>query len=66
MTNTEIRELTQDELNRSLDESRRELFNLRMQLQTGQLESTASIRQARREVARLLTERNARSAAKQA
>jgi large subunit ribosomal protein L29 len=66
MTNTEIRELTQDELARSVEETRRELFNLRMQLQTGQLESTASIRRARREVAKLLTEQNARNAAKQA
>ena len=36
-------------------ESRRELFNLRFQLATGQLDNTARIGQVRREVARMLT-----------
>ena len=65
MKNAEIRELTQDELVRALDDTRREVFNLRMQLQTGQLEDTARIRHARREVARLLTEQNVRNNSKQ-
>lgn len=65
MKSAEIRELTSEELGRSLDDTRRELFNLRMQLQTGQLEDTARIRQARREVARLLTEQNVRTTTKQ-
>ncbi|OPZ26482.1 MAG: 50S ribosomal protein L29 [Lentisphaerae bacterium ADurb.BinA184] len=60
MNPTKIRELTPDELTRALNENRRELFNLRLQQQTGQLESTARIRAVRRDVARLLTEINAR------
>ncbi len=65
MTNVEIRELTSEELVRSLDDRRRELFNLRMQLQTGQLEDSARIRHSRREVARMLTEQTMRNQSKQ-
>jgi large subunit ribosomal protein L29 len=65
MTNSEIREMTPEELGRAIEDSRRELFNLRMQMQTGQLESTARIREVRRQVARLLTEENQRVAGKQ-
>jgi large subunit ribosomal protein L29 len=61
MKAAEIREYTQDELMRALEDSRRELFNLRMQAQTGQLENTARIRLVRRDIARLLTEQGARS-----
>jgi large subunit ribosomal protein L29 len=61
MKATAIREMTVEELNKNLGDLRRESFNLRMQGQTGQLENNARIRQARRDVARLLTESNARS-----
>jgi large subunit ribosomal protein L29 len=44
-----------DELTARLGESRRELFNLRFQLATGQLDNSARIGQVRREVARMLT-----------
>ena len=44
-----------DELSARLGESRRELFNLRFQLATGQLDNPARIGQVRREVARMLT-----------
>ncbi len=44
-----------DELASRLGESRRELFNLRFQLATGQLDNPARIGQVRREVARMLT-----------
>ena len=44
-----------DELSSRLGESRRELFNLRFQLATGQLDNPARIGQVRREVARMLT-----------
>ncbi len=44
-----------DELSVRLGESRRELFNLRFQLATGQLDNPARIGQVRREVARMLT-----------
>jgi large subunit ribosomal protein L29 len=43
-----------------LGESRRELFNLRFQLATGQLDNSARVGQVRREVARMLTVLRAR------
>ena len=60
MKPAEIREMTPDELNRKVDETRRELFNLKMQSHTGQLEDNSQIRRTRRDVARLLTEKHAR------
>lgn len=65
MKNAEIRELTPEELVRAIEDTRRELFNFRMQMQTGQLEDTARIRIARREIAKLLTEQNVRNNSKQ-
>lgn len=44
-----------DELSARLGESRRELFNLRFQLATGQLDNPSRIKQVKREVARMLT-----------
>jgi len=44
-----------DELAARLGESRRELFNLRFQLATGQLDNPSRIGQVKREVARMLT-----------
>jgi large subunit ribosomal protein L29 len=49
-----------DELTSRLGESRRELFNLRFQLATGQLDNPSRIGQVRREVARMLTVLRAR------
>jgi large subunit ribosomal protein L29 len=49
-----------DELASRLGESRRELFNLRFQLATGQLDNPARISQVKREVARMLTVLRAR------
>ncbi len=51
----ELRELSIDELERRLGESREELFNLRFQAATGALDNTARLRVARREVARIMT-----------
>ncbi len=56
----EIREMTPEELDRALAEDRKEIFNLRLQAQTGQLENPARIRLLRKEVARLETEKTAR------
>ena len=64
MKSAEIRELTAEELTRSLEDNRRELFNLRLQAQTGQLDNTARIRQVRRDIARLVTEQTARETTK--
>lgn len=51
----EIRNLSQAELSRHLDEAHHELFNLRFQYATGQLKNTARLGQVRREIARLRT-----------
>lgn len=51
----EIRNLSQAELARHLDEAHHELFNLRFQYATGQLKNTARLGQVRREIARLRT-----------
>ena len=51
----ELRELPDHELLERLGESRRELFNLRFQLATGQLENSARLGHVRREIARLST-----------
>lgn len=51
----ELRELTDDELTDKLRESKEELFNLRFQAATGQLESHGRLKAVRREIARLYT-----------
>lgn len=61
MKASDIRELTDEELAYGIVENRREALNLRLQAQTGQLENTARIRLVRRDLARLFTERTARS-----
>lgn len=52
---SELAAMATSELEERLAESRKELFNLRFQLATGQLDNTARIGQVRREVARVLT-----------
>ena len=56
----EIRELTPSELQKQLDDSRRELLSLRIQTSNGQLENTARIPQVRKDIARLLGETKGR------
>jgi large subunit ribosomal protein L29 len=51
----DLRELTNDELLNRLADTRKELFNLRFQSATGQLENTAQLKLTRRELARILT-----------
>jgi large subunit ribosomal protein L29 len=51
----ELRELTDDELDRKLHDTRQELFNLRFQSATGALENSARLTYAKREIARILT-----------
>lgn len=60
MKPSEIREFTDEELDVAVNRHRREIMDLRIQSQTGQLEDTARIRLARRELARLLTEKTNR------
>ncbi len=58
----QLRDLTNDELERKLADTRQELFNLRFQSATGALENPARLRLAKREIARLLTIRHEREA----
>lgn len=51
----EIRDLTTSEIEEQSKSSKEELFNLRFQLATGQLEETARIRTVRKTIARLKT-----------
>jgi large subunit ribosomal protein L29 len=53
MRPSEIRNLTQAELGRHLDEAYQEMFNLRFQYATGQLKNTTRLGEVRREIARL-------------
>ena len=51
----DLRELSDEELAKRLDESREELFRLRFQVATGALENTARVKVAKHDVARILT-----------
>ena len=51
----EIRELTTVDLQQRLQETRRELFNLRQQWYTGSLEDHNRMRAVRKDIARILT-----------
>ncbi len=55
MNAPELRDLSEAELREHIDDARRELFGLRFQHATGELDNTASLGQAKREVARALT-----------
>lgn len=63
MKPAEIRELNDQELQSKLKECRAELFNLRFQMATGQLDNTARVRLVKKDVARILTEIRAREIA---
>ncbi|MGF7119688.1 50S ribosomal protein L29 [Rhodococcus sp. TAF43] len=52
---TELRELTEEELVTKLRESKEELFNLRFQMATGQLDNNRRLRTVRHEIARIYT-----------
>jgi large subunit ribosomal protein L29 len=51
----ELRDLSDGDLREHLETARRELFGLRFQHATGELDNTAGLMQAKREVARALT-----------
>jgi len=57
----QLRDLSDDELQNRLVETRQELFNLRFQSATGALENSARLRLAKREIARILTIKNERA-----
>ena len=51
----ELRKLTTEELQTKIKDSKEELFNLRFQQATGNLEKPVRLRELRREVARMKT-----------
>ncbi|HOP73586.1 MAG TPA: 50S ribosomal protein L29 [Bacillota bacterium] len=55
MKTKELRELTQEELRAKLTGLKEELFNLRFQVATGQLDNPMRIRNVRKDIARILT-----------
>jgi large subunit ribosomal protein L29 len=55
ITATQLRTQTEDELDIKLAEAKAELFNLRFQAATGQLESHGRLRAVRRDIARIYT-----------
>ncbi|RCW63564.1 50S ribosomal protein L29 [Saliterribacillus persicus] len=55
MKANEIRELTTAEIEQKIKSLKEELFNLRFQLATGQLENTARLREVRKSIARMKT-----------
>lgn len=52
---TELRELSLNELDQKLLESKHELFNLRFQLATGKQDNSARLGHVRKEIARIST-----------
>jgi large subunit ribosomal protein L29 len=51
----ELRELADDQLLERAESAKEELFNLRFQLATGQLDDSSSIKKVRHEIARIAT-----------
>ena len=56
LTAAELRNLGRDELLTKLGEAKEELFNLRFQAATGQLESHGRLRAVRKDISRIYTE----------
>jgi large subunit ribosomal protein L29 len=55
MKAAEVRRLSLEELNQRLSDSADDLFRMRFQLISGQLQNTMSLKQTRQEVARIKT-----------
>ena len=63
MKPSEVRALSDEELQKKLEDARAELFNLRFQMATSQLDNTARVTTVKRDIARILTEMRARERA---
>ena len=59
MKPSEVRALSDEELQKKLEDARAELFNLRFQMATSQLDNTARVTTVKRDIARILTEMRA-------
>ena len=57
----DLRDLSDDQLEKRLADTRQELFNLRFQSATGALENAAQLKLTKREIARILTVKNERT-----
>ena len=55
MKSSEIKDLSIEEMRRKLVDLKQELFNLRFQHETGQLENPQKMKQAKRDIARVKT-----------
>lgn len=55
MKASEIREFTLEENQRKLTDLKEELFNLRFQHETGQLENTAKLKETKHDIAKINT-----------
>ena len=54
-TATELRHLDEESLEEKLREAKEELFNLRVQMATGQLDNNRRLQTVRRDIARIYT-----------
>ena len=59
-----LKDKTTEELNTELKNKKSELFNLRFQLTTGQLQNTAAVRACKKDIARIMTVLSQREQAK--
>jgi large subunit ribosomal protein L29 len=57
----DIKEMTMEELDQTLEDIRKEQFNLQLQQVSGQLENPARVKELRRTVARIKTLQNQRA-----
>ena len=55
MKANEIKDLSMDEMLRKVDDLKQELFNLRFQHETGQLENPQKMKETKRDIARVKT-----------
>lgn len=62
MKATALRERSSDELSKTLSDLEEQLFKLRFQKSTGQIENPVKIREVKRDIARVLTVINERQA----
>ena len=60
MKKEKIQDLSVEDLQSKLKDARAELFNLRFQMATGQLENTSRVRSVKKSIARIQTEMRAR------
>ncbi len=62
MKASDVKAMTDDQLKDELTKLKKEQFNLRFQKASGQLENTARVREVRRDIARIKTMQQSRSA----